>query len=113
MRYSLTGFVQDVGYRVFAFECVADDRSRTAFRVRADLALSRRYGIHIQELPLLCQGVLERRDASEITRAFTYTEAEMCVHATAVRDAAALKKKPARRPAPSENVGAAWRGLRV
>ena len=110
MHYSLTGFTHDVGFRVFAFEGVGEDRVRTEFKVRADLALSRKHGIQVQDLPLLCRGILERRDEASQERAFIYTEAEMCVHedAAVARVAAAKKKKAPRRP-PSENTGAAWR----
>lgn len=110
MQFVLTGFIQDGGFRVFAFERMGEDRKWTKYAVRADLVLIRRYGIRVQELPLLCRGLLERRDGEE-TRAFTFTEDEMCLHAKdseAARLAAALRKKTPRRP-PSENVGAAWR----
>ena len=62
MQFVMTGFTQDIGFRVFAFEGIAGDGTRTPFTVRLDLALSRKYGIRIQELPLLCLGHLERRD---------------------------------------------------
>ena len=105
--------MQDMGFRIFAFECVGEDRIRTQFRVRADMALIRNYGIRIQELPLLCRGVLERREEESAVRAFTYTEADMSLHADgcATREAAQKRKTP-RKP-PSENVGAAWRGPQV
>lgn len=111
MRYILTGFTQDLGFRVFSFEGVTDDRARTAFTVRADLALMRKYGIRTQELSLLCRGVLERRVESDANRTLTYTEEDMCLHSSAcnaAREAAAAKKKAPRRP-PNENLGAAWR----
>jgi hypothetical protein len=110
MRYVLTGFTHDMGFRVFAFDGVADDRARSEYRVRTDLALTRRYGIRMQELPLLCRGILERRVEDE-EHAFTYSEADMRLHADvcAARDAEAKKKKAAFRKPPSENVGAAWR----
>ena len=41
MQFVLTGFTQDLGCRVFAFEGIAVDRMRTPFTVRADLALIR------------------------------------------------------------------------
>jgi hypothetical protein len=111
MQYILTGFTHDMGFRVFAFEGVGEDRVRTEYRVKADLALIRRYGIRVQELPLLCRAVLERRNETKEQRTFTYTEADMCVQADvrATRDAATQKKKTPRRT-PSENVGSAWRG---
>lgn len=110
MQYVLTGFTHDMGFRVFAFEGIGQDRLRTAYIVKADLALSRRYGIRVQELPLLCRAILERRNESEEQRAFIYTEADMCTHAdVCAQEAAANKRKTPRKPS-SENIGAAWRG---
>src|ERR1700674_5358916 len=79
MQFILTGFTQDTGFRVFAFERVGEDR--TKYTVRADLALVLRYGIRLQELPLLCRSLLERRDNGEETSALTFTEDEMCLYA--------------------------------
>ncbi len=113
MQFIITGFIQDMGFRVFAFEHIGDDRTRTKYTVRADLALIRGYGIRVQELPLLCRGLLERRDNGDERRTLTFTEDEMCLYAKdceAARDAAAQKKKLPRRP-PSKNVGAAWRTM--
>src|SRR5579859_7051557 len=62
MQFILTGFTQDTGFRVFAFEGVAIGQIRTIFTVKADLALSRRYGIAMQELPLLCRSLLDRQE---------------------------------------------------
>jgi hypothetical protein len=111
MQFVLTGFTQDLGCRVFAFEGIAVDRMRTPFTVRADLALSRRYGIQIQELPLLCRSVLERRDEASETQTFIFTEEEMRTCATAratAKDEAAQRRKPPRRHS-TEGLGAAWR----
>src|SRR5579864_3250896 len=83
MQYILTGFTHDVGFRVFAFEGIGEDRMRTIFSVRADLALVKKYGIRMQELPLLCRAILEQRDGTDTTRAFTYTEDAMCLRADA------------------------------
>lgn len=112
MQFILTGFTQDVGFRVFAFEGVGENRVRTPFTVRADLGLIRRYGIPIQELPLLCRSLLERCEEREEKRTLIFGEPEMCLYANnfaAAREAAALKKKTPRRP-PNEHIGAAWRG---
>ena len=126
MQFILTGFTQDVGFRVFAFEGVAVGQIRTVFTVRADLALSRRYGIAMQELPLLCRSLLDRQDESiaETSEAapsdlpvvekhtLTFTEDEMraCADKRAAdRALAASKRKAPRRPV-VENAGAAWRG---
>ncbi|HTR35125.1 MAG TPA: hypothetical protein VMH80_04445 [Bryobacteraceae bacterium] len=111
MRFILTGFTQDFGFRVFAFERIGENRTRTACTVRADLALSRRYGIQMQELPLLCRGLLERRDEGDDLPAMTFTEDEMRLYMQerrAAREAAALKRKPPRKPA-GDNAGVGWR----
>jgi hypothetical protein len=111
VQFILTGFTQDRGFRVFAFEGIAADRGRVAFTVRADLDLSRRYGIRLQELPLMCRGLLEHREEGEEQHALTFTEDAMRTHASdsaAARSLAALKRKSSRKPA-NENNGAAWR----
>ncbi len=111
MQFVLTGFTHDMGFRVFAFERIGEDRVRRRFTVRTDLALIRRYGIRLQELPLMCRSILEQRDEAEDARTLTFTESEMCVYArdtAAAREAAAQKRKPPRKPA-TENIGAAWR----
>ena len=98
MLYALTGFTDDLEFRVFAFDAVGDDRVRTAYTVRADLTLARKYGIKLQALPLLCRDLLEQRILlSDEERKFTYTEAEMCIHADA-RTVAAEKLRAARKP---------------
>ena len=65
MQFNLIGFSQDAGFRVFAFEGTAAGRVRTEYTVRADLALIRKYGIRVQELPLLCRRFLERAGEGE------------------------------------------------
>jgi hypothetical protein len=109
MQFVLVGFTQDAGFRVFAFEGIGEDRMRTQFTVRADLALIRGYEIRVQELPLLCRGLLERvtQIASEVTgpesaapeRTWIYTEEEMRLHASGCAEArdAAQRKKSMRR----------------
>jgi hypothetical protein len=107
MQFLLTGFTPGTDFRVFAFQGVEADRTRTEFTVRTDLSLIRQYGIRMQELPLLCRGLLERRDAAgeaqrEKTnedRTLTFTEDEMRIHASncaAEREAAKLKKSTRR-----------------
>ncbi|MEP6961669.1 MAG: hypothetical protein ABI995_06315, partial [Acidobacteriota bacterium] len=98
MQFILTGFTQDIGFRVFAFEGIGADRSRTAFTVRTDLALIRRYGIRVQELPLLCRSLLEHRDEAEPGRAITFTEEGMRVHADTCAAESAARKRKAPRP---------------
>jgi hypothetical protein len=55
MHYILTGFSHETNLQVFSFECIGDDGLRTEYEVRADLMLLPKYGIRIQELPLLCR----------------------------------------------------------
>lgn len=99
MQYILTGFTHSTGFRVFAFDGVADHWVRTAYSVRADLALARKHGIRVQELPLLCRGLLEQRSEDDDKRAFTFTEGDMTLHADLVRAALeANKRKAPRRP---------------
>jgi len=95
MQFILTGFTQDTGFRVFTFERIGTDRIRTAFTVRTDLDLIRKYGIRVQELPLLCRGLLERRDEAELERTWIFSEEEMRAYANncaAERDAAKAQK---------------------
>ncbi len=111
MQFILTGFTQDTAFRVFEFDYVGPGQVRTQFTVRADLGLIRRYGIQVQDLPLLCRGVLETRSEAEEARTFTFTEDKMSLHAkdcAAAKELAAQRKKP-RKPL-AENLGAAWRG---
>ena len=103
LQFISTGFTQEAGCRVFAYEVVSPDRVRTRFTVRADLALSRQFGIQLQELPLMCMGILEHcvtenkafvTDEGIGNRAKTYTGEAMRRNSdeiAAARTAAALK----------------------
>jgi len=70
--------------------------------VRADLVLTRAYGIQVQDLPLLCRGVLDKCENSEIL-SLTFAEVDMraCAdeRASIRKQVAARKRKPFRRPA--------------
>ena len=110
MQFILTGFNEIQGARIFRFEGVAADRSRTAYTVATDLAMSRQYGIRLQELPLLCRSVLEEGYERSTDHALNYGEAEMRRHAESVaeRARAASNRRPPKRT-PPENAGSAWR----
>ena len=114
MRFVLTGFTHNVEFRVFAFDSISEERERTQCTVRADLGLARKYGIHVQELPLLCRSLLEREEEGEPTLSLTFTEAEMqdCARGRAAAHDAAASKRKAPHGRAGENVGAAWRGRR-
>jgi hypothetical protein len=109
MHFILTGFAQDGGFRVFAFEGIASGNLNVAFTVRANLDLIKRYGIRLQDLPLICREVLEHREEDEQQRSFTFTEDAMRMHAgkiAAARDEAAQNRKPPRRP--THATGSNW-----
>ena len=97
MHYILTGFTHSTGFRVFSFDGIAADRVRTTYSVRADLTLARKHGIRVQELPLLCHGILERRSKDDEQRAFTFTEDDMTLHANLVSAALEASKRKASR----------------
>ena len=59
-HFVFTGFTHDLGFRVFAYERIGAEQVRTKFTVRAELALIRRFAIRLQELPLMCLGILEQ-----------------------------------------------------
>ena len=71
MEYQFTGFTHSGEFREFAFDGVADDRSKTRFKVIADLALSRKYHIAVQELPLLCRRLRHQRNKIKKTKKYS------------------------------------------
>lgn len=114
LQFTLRGFTEVDGCRVFSFEKVAADQSRMRFTVKADPALARSYGIRLQELPLLCRSVLDRPCEDEAQRAFAFTEQDMrqLAAVAAVRAAEAKSRKAAYKPpAAGAKTGATWRGL--
>jgi len=97
MLFTLEGFEQVENIRHYHFDAVNDDRSRRQFVVGVDLDLIRRYRIPLQELPLLCMGVLERQTNLASTM---FTERDMVQYADARAAAAESPKKgPRRSPA--------------
>lgn len=114
MQYILKGFTHDMGYRVFAFEA-ASEHGRTAYRVRTDLALARKHAIPVQELPLLCRAILERRSEGETERSYTYGEADMREYddVRAARAAEIQKRHPVPRRPHGQKPGQTWRGPHV
>lgn len=110
MRFVLTGFSHNAGLRVFGFEGVAADQTRTKFSVSADIALSGRYGIRVQELPLLCLRFLEQHDTGDKKRDLTFGEEDMCVYASncAAEREAAQRKRSSRRPPRNVATRTAW-----
>lgn len=102
MVNTLVGFTHDNGFRVFSFDRRGDDNVRTRCDVRADLALTRTYGIQVQELPLLCRGLLDRCEEESPVESLTFEESDMRACAderAAAREQAATRRKPRRQPA--------------
>ena len=103
MEFVFSGFRHDGNVRVFKFVGIAEDRTRSAFRVDADLSLLRRHGITLQEAPLLCRRLLDGMEDDARTPVITFSEQEMAALASEraeIAKAAALKKRPwhARKP---------------
>lgn len=110
MQFVLTGFRNDAGLRIFLFDGIATDRTRTKFSVSADMALSRIHGIRVQELPLLCLRFLEQHDTSDEARKLTFSEADMLRYENncAAEREAAQRKKSSRRPVAHAGTRTEW-----
>lgn len=110
--FTLIGFSQEGSIRHFAFQGRNDDQDHRDFTVDADTNLIRRYGISLQELPLLCRRVLEETLPLTPGCALIFGEERMQRHAyqrEASERIAQDKKRPPRKPN-SDNLGQAWRG---
>ena len=102
MTFVLSCFRTFGNVRQFYFEAVGADRSRLEVTVGVDLNLIRRYGITLQELPLLCWRLLEERAA---INPIVVTEAHVAQYAnarTAKKDAQMEKRKKHRGAGASE-----------
>ena len=101
MEFMLTGFRQDENVRRYTFQGVDADRKRSEFTVGVDLSLVRKHRIPMQELPLLCRGVLQDRPSEEAAAPLMYTEKDMLgytVKRAAEREVAEQKKRSHPRP---------------
>jgi len=103
VQFLLTGFIQDKDDRVFSFDGVNVDRTKTPVQVRIDTRLARRYGIRTQELPLLCRCLLDRRAEGEHHAVIVFGEEEMSRYRAeiALRTAEAKIRRPPRKPSPT------------
>jgi hypothetical protein len=91
-------FSQHDGSRVFAFEASAINRPSKAYTVSANLSLARKYGIPIQELPLLCRGLLEHIVESAQSSTLVITEDYMRGYANERKIAQDLLKQKRKSP---------------
>ena len=112
MTFVLEGVQTFNNIRRYYFDAIGEDRSRQHVTVSADLDLIRRYGIPLQELPLLCRRLLEGRTKIETT---TFTEMDMaqCASERAAAENALMEKRQSRRPPAPSRDGQAWRGFTV
>jgi hypothetical protein len=110
VEFVFTGFHQEENIRRYAFQGIGEDRKKADYTVGVDMVTVRRYGIPLQELPLLCRRLLEERERRK--PALTFTEEDMLGYASfrAARQLEAERKRTmARRPVPSRQTGKAWR----
>jgi hypothetical protein len=101
MEFMLTGFRQDNNVRRYTFQGVDADRKRSEFTVGVDLSLVRKHRIPMQELPLLCRGVLQAGLLQEAVAPLMYTEKDMLgytVKRAAEQEVAEQKKRGHHRP---------------
>ena len=109
-QFLLTGFTQAAGIRTYAFEGRVD-ASLIGYTVKVDLALIPRYGIRIQDLPLLCRELLQQRVQPDEIRAIVFTEQGMRSHAEQLamvrKEAEHGKKRP--RQFASADAETGWR----
>ena len=96
IEFILTGFKQSLNIRHYFFQVTALDRTKYEVSVDADLDLMRRYGISIQEMPLLCRRLLEGRPGTKPSELVVFSEQTMSAFAhdrTAERLAQELRRK--------------------
>lgn len=112
MSFVFRGFQQTNGQRTYTYDGVAADRSRSEFTVLVELAMLRRHKISLQELPLLCRGVLDNEAAlAGEQRAYAFGEVQMCVqdaHVAAKAEAAQKRRKIVPKRPPAHNPEHAW-----
>ena len=87
------------------FQCSNNNGTSSEFTVEADVRMLRKYGIGLQELPLLCRHLLEKPNHGSPARALSFGEdlmKEQADRRAALKQAALGKKKVyrRRRPAP-------------
>jgi hypothetical protein len=82
MKFVLAGFRQNENVRHYSFEGIGDDRrTRTEFSVGVDLSLLHKYGIPLQEAPLMCSLLLTSRVGHEQLRSLMFSEDDIRAHA--------------------------------
>jgi hypothetical protein len=96
LEYVLTNFQQQLNIRRFFFKGTNAAKERLEYIVGIDLTWARKYGIPVQELPLLCVRFLEQRTDDLQPRGVNFTEAQMANYASE-RDAEKKRSESKRR----------------
>src|SRR5579864_7270785 len=99
MKFVLRGFCQNENIRHYSFYGIGGGRkSPTEFTVGVDLTLLHKYGIPLQEAPLLCSLLLPSHAGDERDRSFMISEDDMRARAeqrASERTESQNKRKPA------------------
>jgi hypothetical protein len=103
MHFALVGHSEADGFRHYVFERVSQKGERTAFTVSANLLLIRRFGIRIQELPLMCRALLESAPETIDSCGFSLSEERLVEH----RLRSAYQTGPKKKPVPVNHRGGA------
>src|SRR5690349_3371923 len=77
MQCIFNGFQQSGTLRSFAFTVVSENVPRIQVAVGVDTAVSRKFGISLQELPLICRETLSSRYVVGANSALTVGEEEL------------------------------------
>jgi hypothetical protein len=111
MEFTMTGFSEESGVRRFKFKGTLVNRTFREYSVDTDVTLARKYGIGLQELPLLCRRLLEK-DPEGVEPIVVFTEALMREHSDhcAAEDKAALERRRAHKRPNTARLGEHWRG---
>ena len=112
MEFTMTGFSEEAGVRRYNFRGTSVNRTYQEFAVHTDVALARKYGIGLQELPLLCRRLLEKDPERLDVHIIVFSEELMREHSdqvAAAERATQERRKAHRRPNPAR-LGEHWRG---
>ena len=104
MDYILAGFKQDKDVRVFAFQSFGNGGTigRTQYSVRADLTATRKHGIALQDLPVLCRNLLTRHQPAADS-CLTFSDDELlAIQEERILSRAAAFRKPFARATESD-----------
>lgn len=101
MRFALTGFYQNYNIRRYLFQGIGEGGRRTDWNVDVDLTMLQRYGIPIQEAPLLCSVALAAQAIHDKSQTFMIPESHLRARAAeraSERTESQNKSRPASLP---------------